>query len=57
MPTELMISQLRLGKTGAEILSILNAIAGNEQQQEPVMTYGTPTMDEIEFWVPPNELS
>ena len=49
MPTALMISQLRLGKTGAEILSILNAIAGNEQQQEPVMTYGTPTMDEIEF--------
>jgi hypothetical protein len=49
MTAQLMISQLRLGKTGAEILSILNAIVGGEQEQESVMTYNTPTMDEIEF--------
>ena len=47
MSIKLMISQLRLGKTGAEILQILEAIAGGDQQ--PTMAVAEPTMDEIQF--------
>ena len=47
MTLQLMISQLRLGKTGAEILQILNAITGEDQQ--PSMAIAEPTMDEIQF--------
>ena len=47
MTLQLMISQLRLGKTGAEILQILNAITGEDQQ--PTMATIEPTMDEIQF--------
>jgi len=47
MTRQLMISQLRLGSTGAEILQILNAIVGEEN--DATMVTVEPTMDEIQF--------
>lgn len=37
MSTELMISMLRKGNTGAEILNILDAIAGVDDEKETVI--------------------
>ena len=48
MTPQLMISALRQGSTGTEILNILNALTGGEQQDN--IQYSEPTMDEIEFW-------
>ena len=61
MNKPLMISQLRLGKTGAEILQILDAITDNpvESVMETIETVGNticqadkftnPTLEEIAF--------
>lgn len=37
MTKELMFSMLRKGNTGAEILNILNAIAGVDEEKETVI--------------------
>lgn len=42
MSKELLISMLRKGKTGDQILTILDMIAGEDDATEP-------TLDEIEF--------
>ena len=47
MTRQLMISQLRLGNNGAEILQILDAITGGENND--TMAVAEPTMDEIQF--------
>ena len=60
MTPELMISALRQGNTGNEILAILEAVTGTEeQQQEYKVAVGTsrnaiaelpvPTLEEIAF--------
>lgn len=50
MTFDLLVSQLRLGKTGTEILDILNAITGNQEEEMVVCMNATqPTMDEIQF--------
>ncbi len=50
MTFDLLVSQLRLGKTGTEILDILNAITGNQEEEMVVcMSTAQPTMDEIQF--------
>jgi hypothetical protein len=61
MSIKLMISQLRLGKTGADILQILDAITDNsiESVMETVETVGNticqtdsftnPTLEPIDF--------
>lgn len=49
MTKQLLISQLRLGKNGNDILSILDALCSGmdsgESRQDNV-----PTLDEIQFW-------
>lgn len=47
MSTQLMISALRRGKTGEQILNILDAITEQPQQVE---TTAEPTLEEIDFW-------
>jgi len=47
MTRQLMISQLRLGNNGAEILQILDAITGGEN--DTTTAIAEPTMDEIQF--------
>ena len=47
MSKSVMISMLRQGSTGTEILNILNALTGGEQQDN--IQYSEPTLDEIEF--------
>jgi uncharacterized protein (DUF433 family) len=46
MPTKVLVSMLRQGETGEEILSILDAIASDSVD---CSTMNEPTMDEIEF--------
>lgn len=48
MTKELMISQLRLGKDGHGILSILDALCSGLDDSESGETNG-PTLDEIQF--------
>ena len=47
MTRQLMISALRQGSNGAEILDILDAITGGEN--DSTMAIAEPTMDEIQF--------
>lgn len=49
MSKDLLISMLRKGQNGDEILAILDTIT-NEQETEP-------TLEEIKFWVTPGELA
>jgi hypothetical protein len=48
MEKQLLISQLRLGSNGSEILTILDKLCGGmddgESSQDPI-----PTLDEIQF--------
>jgi len=46
MSKALLISMLRKGQTGNEILSILNMLADESDD-----TMSEPTLDEIEFWL------
>jgi len=46
MPTKVLVSMLRQGETGEEILSILDAIASDSVDCSAM---NEPTMDEIEF--------
>lgn len=46
MPTKVLLSMLRQGETGEEILSILDAIVSDSMD---CSTMNEPTMDEIEF--------
>jgi len=45
MSKEVLVSMLRKGQTGDEILTILDMIAGSDD------TITEPTLDEIEFWL------
>jgi len=47
MSRDVMIGLLRKGKTGSQILEILDAISNNE---EPVITKPQPTLEELTFW-------
>jgi len=47
MSRDVMIGLLRKGKTGSQILEILDAICNNE---EPVITKPQPTLEELTFW-------
>jgi len=50
MTPKLMIAALRQGSNGSEILNILNAITGGEEQQEVALMYNsTPILEEVEF--------
>ncbi len=49
MSTELMISALRRGQTGSEILAILDAITGDESAQPAQDVSAQPTLESIEF--------
>ena len=50
MPTSVMISLLRKGNNGNEILEILDSISqDSEQQSAPVFGGGTATLEELEF--------
>ena len=46
MSTQLMISALRRGQNGEQILDILDAITSQPQQVEET---NTPTLEEIDF--------
>lgn len=46
MPTKVLISMLRQGNTGEEILSILDAIVSDSVD---CSSMNDPTLDEIEF--------
>jgi hypothetical protein len=48
MTKELLIAQLRLGKNGNDILSILDALCNGMDSGESSQDY-VPTLDEIEF--------
>jgi hypothetical protein len=48
MTKELLISQLRLGTNGNDILSILDALCDGMDSGESSQDY-VPTLDEIEF--------
>ena len=47
MSRDLLLGLMRKGKTGNEILAILDAICNNE---EPVITKPQPTLEELTFW-------
>lgn len=51
MSTNLMINMLRKGKTGSEIMNILDAITGTDDMvTEPTDSCSSaPTLEEIEF--------
>jgi len=46
MSRDLLLGLMRKGKTGNEILAILDAICNNE---EPVITKPQPTLEELTF--------
>ena len=48
MTKELLIAQLRLGKNGNDILSILDTLCNGMDSGESSQDY-VPTLDEIEF--------
>ena len=48
MTKELLIAQLRLGKNGNDILSILDALHNGMDSSESSQDH-VPTLDEIEF--------
>jgi len=45
-----MVATLRKGRTGAEILDILEAITGVENDTPETTTVNTGTLEPIEFW-------
>ncbi len=51
MSKQVMISMLRQGNTGSDILSILDVIAGNtiSEGNDDTQTATMPTLEEIEF--------
>lgn len=49
MPTQLLVSMLRKGKTGDEILTILDMITINDQDDEEIINTNEPTLEEIAF--------
>jgi hypothetical protein len=49
MSIDVMVSMLRKGSTGAEILNILNAITGDTSEPTTESISVEPTLDEIEF--------
>jgi hypothetical protein len=48
MTPQLMIAALRQGSNGSEILNILNAITGSDEQQDSIQV-NEPTLEEIQF--------
>ena len=48
MPTNLLVSMLRKGQTGDEILTILDMITSEDQD---ISNTNEPTLEEIEFWL------
>jgi len=48
MSTSLMVAALRRANTGAEILSILEALSQSDEQQSASVS-ATPTLEAIEF--------
>ena len=52
MPTNLLVSMLRKGQTGDEILTILDMITtGQDQEDEDISITNEPTLEEIAFWL------
>ncbi|MGA0862236.1 MAG: hypothetical protein ACO3P6_05035 [Pelagibacteraceae bacterium] len=49
MSIQLMISALRQGKTGEQILSILDAITSDGCDNQPADEFVMPTLEHIEF--------
>jgi len=51
MPANLMITMLRKGKTGFEIMNILDAITGTDNvvTESDDLCSSAPTLEEIEF--------
>jgi hypothetical protein len=49
MSKQLLISMLRKGSNGEEILSILDVITSDTVTEETSESFATPTLDEIEF--------
>ena len=50
MSTEIMISALRRGNTGNEILTILNAVTGSDSDVDATETVSAqPTLEIVEF--------
>jgi hypothetical protein len=49
MSKQLLISMLRKGATGEEILSILDVITGDSVSQDSTESFAEPTLDEIPF--------
>jgi hypothetical protein len=49
MSKQLLISMLRKGSTGEQILSILDVITSDTVTEETSESFATPTLDEIEF--------
>jgi hypothetical protein len=49
MSKQLLISMLRKGSTGEQILSILDVITSDTVTEETSESFAEPTLDEIEF--------
>jgi len=49
MSREIMISLLRRGNTGAQILEILDSIVADTDNTEPATFNSEPTLHELEF--------
>lgn len=50
MSAELMIAALRRGKNGNEILAILDAVTGSDDNVPAESVSAEPTLEPIEFW-------
>ena len=51
MSREIMISLLRKGNTGAQILEILDSIVEDTDNTETTAISAEPTLHELEFWL------
>ena len=51
MSREIMISLLRKGNTGEQILEILDSIVADTDNTEPATFNSEPTLHELEFWL------
>jgi len=51
MSREIMISLLRKGNTGAQILEILDSIVEDGDNTETTTFTSEPTLHELEFWL------
>ena len=52
MPTNLLVSMLRKGQTGDEILTILDMITtDHDHEDEEISNTNEPTLEEIAFWL------